>query len=147
MIHYQLCRKQSAIGLTNDLKFLMMHHASSIQNGCMETFCPLGHILAWRYWNILRIKIVYFVTKVFNSIYHKIVVQKYTSRNKMFQHPHFAYYQNIFQNSSLSIESISFFSSSGTHQSHHLFGCHATGINSSFNFFKGFVLFKFSMPS
>ena len=31
------------------------------------------------------------------------------------------------------IGSISFFSSSDTHQSQHLLECHATGINSSFN--------------
>ena len=35
----------------------------------------------------------------------------------------------------MNIGSITFFSSSDTHQSHHLLGCHATGINSSLNSF------------
>ena len=61
----------------------------------------------------------------------------------MFQYPQFVYF---FYNSSINIGSISFFSSSDMHHSHHLFGCHATGINSSFNsFFKCFTLFKFNM--
>ena len=44
--------------------------------------------------------------------------------------------------------SISFFSSSDRQQSHHLLGCHATDINSSFDsFFKCFTFFKFRMSS
>ena len=39
-----------------------------------------------------------------------------------------------------------FFLSSDMHQSHHLIGCHATGINSSY-FFKCFALFKLIMSS
>ena len=48
---------------------------------------------------------------------------------KMSQYPHFVCYQNTLYSSSISNGSI-FFSSSGTHQSHLLFGCHATGISS-----------------
>ena len=50
-----------------------------------------------------------------------------------------------FYNSSVNIGSISFFSSSDTHQSHHLLGCHATGVNPSFIFFKCLAFFKFNM--
>ena len=39
-----------------------------------------------------------------------------------------------------------FFTSSDTHKSHHLLGCHVTSINSSFNsFFECFTFFKFSL--
>ena len=47
-----------------------------------------------------------------------------------------------FHNSSLSIMSISFFSSSDTQKSHHLLGCHAIGINFSFNSFLGVLRFS-----
>ena len=60
--------------------------------------------------------------------------------------PPFCILPTNFYNPSINIGSISFFSSSDTHQSHHLFGCHATGINSSINFFKCFTFFKFNMP-
>ena len=53
----------------------------------------------------------------------------------MFQYSPFVYYRRILFNFSINIGSISFFSSSDTHQSHHLLVCHATGINSSFNSF------------
>ena len=51
-----------------------------------------------------------------------------------------------FYNSSINIGSISFFSPSDMHQSHHLLGCHATGINSLLNsFFKFLAFSKFNM--
>ena len=48
----------------------------------------------------------------------------------------------LFYNSSINIGSISFFSSSDMHQTHHLLGCHATGINSSYNSFLGALRFS-----
>ena len=48
--------------------------------------------------------------------------------------PHL-YTTDALYNSSINVGSISFCSSSDKHQSHHLFGCHATGINYSFNSF------------
>ena len=48
----------------------------------------------------------------------------------------------LFYNSSINTGSISFFSSSDTHQSHYLPGCHTTGINCSFSFFKFSMLDK-----
>ena len=29
------------------------YHSSSTQYGGIETFCPLGQILVWEYWNVL----------------------------------------------------------------------------------------------
>ena len=54
---------------------------------------------------------------------------------KYFNTPHLYTTDPSFYNSSINIVSLSFYSSSDTHQSHHLLGCHATGINSSFNSF------------
>ena len=60
----------------------------------------------------------------------------------MFQYPHFVYYRRTLYNSSISIGSISFFSSSNSHQSHHLLGCHTTVSNSSFNYFLSALRFS-----
>ena len=61
--------------------------------------------------------------------------------------PPFCILPTYFYNSSINNKSISFFSSSDTHQSYHLLGCHTTGINSSFIFFEFLAFIKFSMPS
>ena len=56
------------------------------------------------------------------------------SSTKCFNTLEFYTINTHFYNSSINIRSISFFSSSDAHQSHHLLlGFHATGINSSFN--------------
>ena len=47
-----------------------------------------------------------------------------------------------FYNSSINIGSVSFFSRSETHQSHHLLGCHATGINSLLIYFLNALCFS-----
>ena len=47
-----------------------------------------------------------------------------------------------FHNSLINIGSVSFFSSSDTQQSHHLLGCHAIGINFSFNYFLSVLPFS-----
>ena len=52
-----------------------------------------------------------------------------------------------FYNSSKSIGSSSFFSSSDMHQSHHLSGCHAASNSSLDPFFKFFSFYKFNMLS
>ena len=52
----------------------------------------------------------------------------------MIQHPKF-------YNSSTNIESISIFSYSDTHQSHHFLGWHATNNNYPFNYFLSFLHF------
>ena len=64
---------------------------------------------------------------------------------KCFNTPHLYTNDPHFYNLSINIGSISFFSSSDMHQAHHLYGCHAAGINSSLIFFKCFAFFKFSM--
>ena len=53
----------------------------------------------------------------------------------MFQYRNWYTINPIFYNSAISIRSISFFSASDMHQSHHLSGWHMIGINSSFNSF------------
>ena len=50
-------------------------------------------------------------------------------------------FNNYIYNSSINIGSISFFSSSDIHQSHHLLGYHTTGINSSLNSFLSYLCF------
>ena len=50
-----------------------------------------------------------------------------------------------FYNPSVKVGSISFFSFSDMQKFHHLFGCHAIGINYSLIFFKCFTFFRFNM--
>ena len=61
---------------------------------------------------------------------------------KCFNTPNLYTTDPLFNNSSVNIGSISFFSSSDTHQSHHLLGCPPTGINSSFNSFLSALRFS-----
>ena len=53
----------------------------------------------------------------------------------------------VWQNVSVKIGSISFFSSSDMQKLHHLLGKHAIDIKSSLIFFKCLAFFKFTMPS
>ena len=61
---------------------------------------------------------------------------------KMFQYPHIVYYQRTLLQSLGEDRFYFFFSSSDTKKIHHLLGCHASGINSSFNSF--FSALRFS---
>ena len=61
---------------------------------------------------------------------------------KRFQYFPSVYYRCTLYNSPINIRYISFFSCSDTHQFHHLLGCNATGINSSFNSFLSALCFS-----
>ena len=105
----------------------------------METFCPTGtyfgrrvlkhfnhkHCLTFlvKYLNQFSIKLLF---KIFTNLDLKCFN---TTRDQMFQYPPIVYYRRTLYNSTVNI---TFFSSSDMHQSHHLSGCHAIGINSSF---------------
>ena len=81
--------------------------------------------------NVLIPPILY-TTDTYKSakVHAHVHVQKCTYKSTKVQK-----YKSTCTNSSINIGSISFFSSSDTYQSHHLLGCHATCINSSFNSF------------
>ena len=84
-----------------------------------------------------------FFIKISTSIYQKIIVQNLyklglindsiTQETKCLKISQFYTSDANVYSSSVKIGSISFFSSSNMHQSHNLFGCHAAGMNSSFN--------------
>ena len=76
------------------------------------------------------------------------MTQSVSQEAKCFNTPNLDTTKTHFSNTLINIGSISFFSSSDMRQSHYLWGCHVTGINSSLNsFFKFFVLSRFNMPS
>ena len=72
-----------------------------------------------------------------------MVQNLYKFKLKMFQYSPLYSTDAHFCNSSMNIRSTSFFSSSDTHQSHYLYGCHAKGINSPLIFFLSALCFSY----